>query len=279
MARWDAFIAGCPMGTFLHSRKFLSYHGDRFEDCSLLLSNGDKLLAVLPAAKLTNDTVASHPGATYGGIVHAGELYGNHMREALIAVAAYYRQNGFHRLLYKVVPDCYRRFPCDDDIFALQQAGGELLSCDLSTVIDFRWRGKVHLQRRRSIKKAVAAGVVVCCGNKHASAAWDLLEQNLRERHNVQPTHTLDEILFLARQFSQNIKFYVGMVSGEAICAVTMFITDTVWHTQYIASNDAGRRICGLGFLFETLIEQAVLSGARYFSFGTSQLDGEIGGD
>ena len=48
---WDRLVETAPMATFLHTRRFLSYHGDRFKDASVLLfdQNG-AARAVLPAA-------------------------------------------------------------------------------------------------------------------------------------------------------------------------------------------------------------------------------------
>jgi len=70
---WDAFIAKSAQGTFLQTRRFLSYHGDRFEDCSLLFKDDkERIRAVLPAARSLSDpeTVVSHPGTTYGALLH-----------------------------------------------------------------------------------------------------------------------------------------------------------------------------------------------------------------
>ncbi|HEY0006603.1 MAG TPA: hypothetical protein VGB17_17610, partial [Pyrinomonadaceae bacterium] len=83
---WDEFISQAPMSTFLHTRRFLSYHGNRFRDASLLLMDQhNRLAGVLPAAvdKGNERRVVSHPGITYGGWLHRGELLGECMLEAL----------------------------------------------------------------------------------------------------------------------------------------------------------------------------------------------------
>ena len=210
--QWDAFIAGCPMAVFLHSRRFLSYHGEKFRDRSLLFWKNKKLCGVFPAAE-SGGAVASHPGATFGGIIHSGALGGEDMQHALAAAAAHYRRAGFDSLLYKAVPACYRRRPCDDDIYALHHAGAKLESCKLSSVVDLNARGPVSTRRRRGIKKA--AGLEVVCGEKHAPVIWELLKENLSRRHGVKPAHTLDEVLHLAELFPDNIKFYSGVLSEK----------------------------------------------------------------
>ena len=71
--QWDQFISDSFNGTIFHSRKFLAYHIDRnFEDCSLIFKKRGTIIAVLPAAIINKDqkTFFSHPGASFGGIVH-----------------------------------------------------------------------------------------------------------------------------------------------------------------------------------------------------------------
>src|SRR4051812_20508138 len=88
---WDDLVQEAPMGTFLHTRRFLSYHGERFRDASLLLRERGGVRALFPAAVDPADPacVASHPGATYGGVVHDGSVNGERMLEALGLVCAH----------------------------------------------------------------------------------------------------------------------------------------------------------------------------------------------
>src|SRR3954452_17632847 len=119
---WDDLVGIAPMGTFLHRRRFLSYHGDRLKDSSATVRDDrDRLVGVLPAAVDPQDEerVTSHPGATYGGLVHAGELSGARAIEALTLVGQHYAAAGFHTLRYKPVPVIYHRVPSADDLYAL----------------------------------------------------------------------------------------------------------------------------------------------------------------
>ena len=43
---WDELVDGAPMGTLLHTRRFLSYHGDRFNDRSLVVQDDRDRLVV-----------------------------------------------------------------------------------------------------------------------------------------------------------------------------------------------------------------------------------------
>jgi hypothetical protein len=105
--RWDAFCADAINATFLHTRRFLSYHGERFVDRSLVLEDeSGRWLGVLPAAVDPDDAgvVVSHPGITYGGVLHQGALRGEAMLDAVVAAARCWREGHGHRALrYKAV--------------------------------------------------------------------------------------------------------------------------------------------------------------------------------
>src|SRR4051812_28533721 len=127
-ARWDELVARAPMATFLHTRRFLSYHGDRFEDASaLVLDEQGELAGVLPAAIDPEDRqrVVSHPGATFGGLVHDGRLSGDRAQDALAAVCAHYAGRDLKVLRYGPVPHIYHRSPSADDVWALAELGAQ----------------------------------------------------------------------------------------------------------------------------------------------------------
>ena len=72
-AIWNDFIEHAKNATFLFHRDFMEYHKDRFEDYSLLVFDGEKLVAVLPANK-NGETLYSHQGLTYGGLVYSDKM-------------------------------------------------------------------------------------------------------------------------------------------------------------------------------------------------------------
>ena len=65
---WNAFVAVSKNATFLFDRRYMDYHSDRFQDCSLMVYYKSSLYALLPA-NLKGDTLYSHQGLTYGGLL------------------------------------------------------------------------------------------------------------------------------------------------------------------------------------------------------------------
>ena len=270
---WDEMVEGCPMATFLHTRRFLSYHGDRFRDASLIFRNDEgKIVGLLAAAIDPEDDrrVVSHRGITFGGLQHSGNLVGDRMIEVFDGLMRYYRGQGMTSLRYKAIPYIYHLTPSGDDLYALFRLGAARSRCDLSSAIDLRNRREPSSRRKRGRKKALKSGVEVVEGAPFIDEFWHALEENLERKIAQKPVHTTDEIKYLASQFPNNIKFLVGLVSGQVVAGITLFFSRAVTHAQYIASNATGHDVSALDAVFEHAIEQTRAEGRRYFDFGTS---------
>jgi hypothetical protein len=275
-AEWNEFIIRAPMATFLHSRRFLNYHRERFADQSLMLRDTRaNLLGVFPAATDPGDErrVVSHPGITFGGVLHDGSLGGGMMVQALAEIRDYYAQRGFGVIRYKAVPHIYHLRPAADDIYALTRAGAELSRCDLSCAIDLGNRPKPSERRQRGARKALARGVEVAADWKALDQFWVVLDENLMSRHGVRPTHSADEMRLLQSLFPDAIELVAARLGNRVVAGVVLFKTASVAHAQYIGSTEEGRSANALDAVFEHCIRAAALSGARFFDFGVSTVD------
>lgn len=261
------------MATFLHSRRFLSYHGDRFTDYSLLIrDSGSRLVGVVAAAVDPADDrrILSHPGITYGGVVHHGRLAGAAMIDAISYLREHYGRQGFKALRYKAVPTIYHQRPSADDEYALVNLGARLYRCDLSCAIDLATRGPRSERRRRGERRSVERGVELVASPQHMDALWPVLEENLATRYGVRPTHSVDEMRLLLSLFPESIEIVTAHLGGAVVAGVVLFKTRRVVHAQYIASSQEGRRVAALDALLENCIREATSSGARFFNFGIS---------
>jgi hypothetical protein len=271
-ARWDELVREAPMATFLHTRRFLSYHGERFRDASVLLSDDDGALrAVLPAALDPSDPgrVVSHPGLTYGGLVHDGRLNGERAHDALSAIAQHYASSGLRVLRYKPVPHIYHQVPSADDVWGLSELGGVRGACDLSCAIELAARRAPSARRARSLAKARREGVEVS-DEADLDAFWPVLESTLDRRHSARPVHTLKEIELLRSRFPDEILLVVAFLEGRVVAGAVLFRAPTVTHVQYMAASEAGMHLGALDAVLERSIELAGAAGARYFDLGIS---------
>lgn len=269
---WDDFCKDSLQATLLHTRRFLSYHGDRFADRSLIIEEDGRWVGLLPAALSPSDgtLVVSHPGLTYGGVIHQGVLRGERMIEAITGLKQHYASLGLTKLLYKAVPTFYHQAPAQDDLYALFRSGAQRTRCDLSSTIDLQHRLPVSERRRRSLKKAIKAGVSIIEGNQHFSALWDVLADNLANKHGVTPVHAVEEITLLAGRFPGNIRCICARLNEDIVAGVVLFVTPTTFHAQYIASSDKGYEVLALDAIFEHCIGVAIQENKHWFDFGIS---------
>ncbi len=279
---WDDLVARSGNGTMLHTRRFISYHGDRFRDRSLLLENRrGRVVGVFPAAEDRGDQeiVVSHPGLSYGGLVHDGSIRGASALGAIEEIAAYYRGLGCRLLRYKAVPSIYYSVPAEDDLYALFRLGARQYRCDLSATIDLDRRGRVSQRRERSSKRARAAGVEVEEAWADIGLFWRVLEQNLASRHGVTPVHSLDEIQLLHDRFPAEIILVAARIGDAMVGGAVFFATARVLHMQYTATTDEGRATSATDTIMERGIDLARKRGCRFFDFGVSMRGGGPGLD
>lgn len=274
-AAWDKFCAGAVNATLLHTRRFLGYHGERFKDSSVLIVESENVMGVFPAAASPTDPglVVSHPGATYGGVVHQGWLTGTRMIEALAVLCEHYGSSGYQRLLYKAIPHIYANAPAQDDLYALFRLGAQRVRCDLSCAIDLDHRRAPTERRRRGLKKALKM-VTLSSDPALLGELWAVIAQNLARRHNARPVHTLPELDLLMGRFPKQITIHCALLEGRVEAGVVFFNSLHVWHAQYIAASERGYEVSALDAVFDAAITAAQATGARYFDFGISNEDG-----
>lgn len=278
-ARWDDFVETSWNGTLLHSRRFLDYHGDRFIERSLLVEAGDgRLLGVFPAAAFRGDErrIWSHPGSTYGGLVHDRGLKGEGVVDALRLIVTHYAALRAASLVYKAVPAIYHRTPASDDCYAMVSLGAKFSRCDLAATIDLTSRSGLPKGRASALKRARRAGIELREGLDELPRFWSIVEANLSTQHRARPTHSLAEITDLFGRLPDKIGCLVGVLDGETVGGILLFDAGPVLVTQYIASTDVGRSNCVLDLIIDAGIALAKERGKRYFSFGTSMEDGRL---
>lgn len=268
-AAWDAFVAQSKNGTFLFFRDYMDYHADRFADHSLMIYYKSSLYALLPA-NLRDDTLYSHQGLTYGGLLMTEKSKTAVVRDAFIAINDYLCQQGISRVVYKHIPWIYDTLPSEEDLFALSNVcHASLVSRDVASVVMMDHRLPFSELRKRGIKRAGKYGVTINemqdCGE-----FWSLLEDNLMKRYGARPVHTLEEISLLKSLFPQHIRLFVASREGRVIGGTLLYMDAHTAKTQYISANEEGKRVGALDLLFSQLINQCEKDGISYFDFGTS---------
>jgi hypothetical protein len=265
---WDDFVRASKNGTFLLLRGYMDYHADRFADHSLLVHDPEgRLLALLPA-HAERDRLVSHGGLTYGGFITGPEMKTPLMLGVFEVVAEYLRDRGFGEWMYKTVPHIYHRQPAEEDRYALFLAGAALVRRDVLAVVGRHDRLPYQQRRERAVRKARQAGLTVA-EDVDLAPFWDVLAENLAQRHDARPVHSLDEIRNLRERFPDHIRLFTCRTGGEPLGGVLVYESASVAHVQYIASTEEGRRAGALDLIFDALLT-GVYALKPYFDFGIS---------
>jgi hypothetical protein len=264
--RWNAFVATARNGVFLFDRRYMDYHADRFVDASLMVYEDDELVGLLPA-NLAGDTVVSHAGLTFGGVVCSARMKTSLMVEVFDALVLDLRQRGIAHLIYKAVPHIYHTQPSEEDLYALFRHGARLRHRDVSATIDRRAPLPWSKGRRSCVKRARTQGVVV----KPAAdfRTFMAIEEENLKRHQVKPVHSADEIALLASRFPDRIGLHGAFLGDRMLGGVIMYASDNVAHAQYISATDEGRELGAVDLVLDVLINDRYAAW-RYFDFGIS---------
>lgn len=265
---WNRFIDESKNGTFLHKREYMDYHSDRFTDCSLVAYSKGKIIALLPANRKGN-TLYSHQGLTYGGwITPLKHFNAVNMLGIFEAMKHSLSQMGITEIIYKPSPHIYHAYPSEEDLYAIFRHGGNIVETNVASVLPLSAPLEFNYTYRKAVNTAIGHNITIDECESFAEY-WTLLEQLLQEKYDTTPVHTLQEIELLKARFPQNIRLFTASAEGKILAGVVMYVTDTVAHAQYIASNDEGRKKGALPMLFNHLIK-CVFADKKHFDFGTS---------
>jgi hypothetical protein len=266
-AEWDALVARSRSAHFLFRRAYMEYHADRFEDASLLVRDGGRTVALLPASR-HGDELVSHGGLTFGGLVGSEDLTARRALAALGAILERLRGDGAEALVYKAVPHIYHAIPAEEDLYALFRHGAELTRRDCSAALRPQRRPRYSKGRRAALAQARKLELRV--GPDAAIGEFMQLEDEaLRRRHGVAPVHSPEELALLADRFPDNIKLFTARAGEELLAGVVVYETETVAHAQYIAGSERGYAEHAIDAVVDFLIEDAYRE-KRWFDFGIS---------
>lgn len=111
---WDSYVSKAKNATFLFKRDYMDYHADRFHDFSLLIYKDGKLHSLLPA-HLVEDTLYSHYGLTYGGLIMDIRVTISDTCELFSSINEMLRTNGISHVVYRPIPWIYHTLPAEED--------------------------------------------------------------------------------------------------------------------------------------------------------------------
>jgi Acetyltransferase (GNAT) domain len=269
-ACWDEFVRQSKNGVFLFYRDYMEYHADRFSDCSLLFFQGDQLIAVMPVNQV-DETVVSHGGLTFGGIVSDSKMTTTRMLRVFSALLNSLRARGIKKLIYKAIPHMYHLIPAEEDLYALFAHNAHLLRRDVSSTVVAGQRPPLTRNRRKTSNRVKALGLKVE-RSQDFSQFMAIAEASLQSRHGSRPVHSAAEMQLLAKRFPENIKLFTAELRGEMLGGVIMYESEVVAHGQYRHATEEGMKLGVLDSILDALVNE-FYTDKPFLDFGTSMLD------
>lgn len=273
-AIWNEFIAQSKNATFLFQRDFMEYHQDRFDDFSLLIFEEEKLKAVLPANKKEN-TVYSHQGLTYGGLVFSHKLKAEKIGLILDQVLVFFKENQVEIFYYKPIPGFYFPEGNQQTDFFLFKRGAVLDRKEMNLAINLGMPLQISKSKLKHFRRIEDLDLDIV-EEQQFDSFWDkILEPRLLEKFDSKPVHTKAEITSLKQKFPQNIKQFSVYQQDEIIAGITIFEMGNVVKSQYGATSKKGEAVRALDFLFINLIEKYKNEKKLFFDMGIVNSDEE----
>ena len=223
--RWDAFVLTSNNGTIFHLQRFLDYHIERtFQWNHLLFRQKGEIIAVLPAAMM-GSTLESPIGASYGSFVTRDIPFETAL-ELVDAFADYCRSRGFERALLTPPPFIYQTNLSQNMDYALAYRGFEYDKHYISHAIplnDPEYLNNFQSTARRYIRKYLREHDVTVEISKDYDSFYPILLKN-KQRHNVSPTHTLEELKRLQKLFPDKLVLFMVKRNGKPIAGSLLFV-------------------------------------------------------
>ena len=271
---WNAFIAQAKNATFLFHRDFMEYHSDRFQDYSLIVLDGEKWVAVLPANKV-GDEVFSHQGLTYGGLIYSDKVKLASVIEIFKSILFFLNSNKIEKVQLKLIPCIYHQKPADELNYALFLVESKLIRRDSMAVVDLSHKLLIASGRKEGIKKGIVNKLEIKEVDGFQDFWDEILIPNLTLKHHAKPVHTLQEISKLKALFPKNIRQFNVYENEIIVAGTTIFESENVAHSQYISGKEDKNELGGLDFLHHYLLTEVVKE-KKFFDFGVSnEADGK----
>ena len=233
-------------------------------------------MGVFPAALIETGNkrqLVSHPGASVGSFVVPEDLAFADALEMVEQLVDYSKRENLDGIKLTQTPTIYSKRLSHYIDFALQKNGFLYAKREISSILFLEKSIDENLSKfksthRTAVRKAEKSGVVVKETDDFASF-YEILKKNLSIRHDVKPTHSLDELLHLKELFPDKINLFGAYIEEKMVAGVINFIaTENVVLAFYISHNEDFQEVRPINLLFYKIFEWAIQKKYNVFDFG-----------
>ncbi|MBD0780021.1 GNAT family N-acetyltransferase [Maribacter sp. ANRC-HE7] len=247
----------------------MDYHKDRYEDCSLIVFENNLPIAAFPAHKIDENTIASHFGLSYGGIILRKTEVLHKTLQIVYKILFVLKSSKIEKIIYKSFHKFYNSIGSEEITYAKYLIKAKLTVRQFSSVINLNDKLEMNRTRLRLARRAMKMGVVIKEVDTFDDYWNNILMPNLNCKYSAKPAHTVEEITKLHNSFPKNIHQFNAYLNDTIVAGATLFETANVVRVQYNSANEEGRHSGASDLLYLELIER-YFKHKNYFDFGTS---------
>ena len=237
---WDRFLATARNGVFLFARDYMEYHLGPFVDHSLLFHEAGRLVALLPASLHEQNTLISHGGLTFGGIVSDGSMTTGADADALQRAFSLPADADYPPAV-QACPHIYHEVPAEEDLYALFRAH----TCARHNVTfsiafwrnDCLFKSTVAGASRRPTPPGWGARCVG--GASWSTGRWSRFPAPA----GAGVTRLTAWAIRCCRAGSRTTSSCLPPTAGRSLAGVLVYENRRVAHAQYISASEEGKRL------------------------------------
>ncbi len=229
-SEWDDFVENSNNGTIFHKQVFLDYHTPgKFNFHHIMFRRNGELIAVLPGGLSDNNKVFWSPvGASYGSIVTKDVPYSLSL-ELIDKLIEYAKEKGLSDLYLIPPPIIYNKVYNQHIEYSMLYRRFDFEYHYISHAIDLNI-GKDFLEyfdktARKSIHKILREKKLTIRESDDYTSFNRILIEN-KARHNIKPTHTLEDMLKLRELMPESLKLFMVYYNDKPIAGSLLFLAN-----------------------------------------------------
>ena len=233
--KWDEFVLQSNNGTIFHMQRFFDYHKKgKFTFNHLIFLDKGNIVGLLPGSMIGN-LYESPIGSSYGSIV-TRDLKFSFAIEMISTLIEYGKAKGIKEFLLTSAPRVYENHPNENLDFAMLWLGFKYDLHYISSAIKL-FQNEDIVSRfqptvRRNIRKSLKNKDIKVELNDRYDEFYPILLDN-KARHDVKPTHSLEDLLKLKKLLPENILLFMVYYKNKPIAGSNVFICNTLL-LQYV---------------------------------------------
>lgn len=290
---WDEFLEKQAInGTFLQSRRFLSYHPkERFKDASYMIYDAKgNLSAICPGCVINQENEKiyfSHKGSTYGGIIFNKKNYTiEKVLEIIQTLENELHNENYQEVWLKITPSIFS-IEADDLLkYCLCYSGYEEYK-ELNLYVDLskckeEMISNLAQGKRTNVHNCEKRGLKLKKLTEYSEFVefHDILAETL-SKYGLTPVHTVEELWnFKKERLTEECELYGLFDTDKIIAGSMMFYFRAVQtaHTQYLCARHEYDTLSPMSYMYYCMMKEAKSMGYQKISWGiaTEHLGSEI---